>query len=57
MTRYEVYGRDATIGTYEAESAHEAIEMCAREAGYADVDAMCAALGEECALDAREVTR
>lgn len=56
--RYEVYGRDASLGVYEADSPNEAIEKCVREAGYASEDAMCDALGDdECLLGAREMPR
>ena len=54
--RWEVYGRDASLGIYEAATADEAIAACIRDAGYADADAMCAALDDDAVdLDARAV--
>ena len=53
-TRYEVTGRDVSLGVYEAETPEAAILAAVLDAGYASIVAMDEATGEACDLRATE---
>ena len=55
MNKYEVSENDVTFGVYEAETAADARDLCAQDAGYESEFDMSMELGKPSALVAVEV--
>jgi len=57
MTTYRIHNSQsgAILGFFSAESASDALDACAREAGYADHAAACRAVGDDGDVVVKEV--